>query len=341
MLVKTIRVKGAFTNAFTQKMARFLQNRHLPLIVDVGGLPTSEQQAIFRHATHAVLLIGERADDADAYGLDLAKWEEIMSRQGVPIIAQIKSALGGENKLLSLEPIVSGVITDLERGQMAAGAGFDALVALLRDLFDFDAETLTNIHLAQAPVELTLDLPTLAVTLGSEDSYWQPDQLPALWDYLPVGKPLGVYGRSANWLYGSLAMVAYPAPVWLFDARLGWVQPPTLPVGESEASTAQTGWQVTVEAGESATVLHMTTTAQYIDIDEAEQLPLPDVPRDRGLVLSGKVPHWLVMAVVRQFAPLLPWTAVYQPPLGQAVVVYSQRPTVNVGTCLPISFAKA
>ena len=330
-LVKTIRVKGKFTPAFTNTMSRFLQKRHLPLLVDVGGLPTAEQQALFRHATHALLLVGERQDAPDAYAADVALWQAMMAQQGVPVLAQMKSVLGGKNQLLSIQPVVSGVITDLERGHVAGGPAFDALVALFSDLFNYDTATLTAMHLAQAPVELTLDLPTLAVTLGAENSHWQPKQIPALWDYLPIGKPLGIYGRSPNWLYATLAMAAYPAPIWLFDVRLGWVQPPLLPEGGSTADSVQSGWDVTAVDQGAFTLLEMKTHAQYLDIDDATRLPLPDLPHDKGLVLSGKIPHWLVMAVVRQAAPYLPWTAVYQPPLSAAIVIHSQQADKQLG----------
>ncbi|KAA3661031.1 MAG: hypothetical protein DWQ04_17670 [Chloroflexi bacterium] len=335
-LVNTLRIKGEFTPAFTKKIDRFLQQRHMPLIVDVGGLPNDEQQALFRHATHAILLVGEDKNAPVSYSENMAYWQNIMTQQGVAVIAQIKSVLHGENQLISSIPILTGVMAGLERGQIAIGPVFDAVIEKLSDVFAYDSEEILAYHMAQSPVEITLDLPSLAQTLGTEDGYWQPNQLVDLWDYLPTKTPLGVYGRSANWVYAALAMIAYPEPVWLFDVRLGWVQPPELSVGNLKDNEVQTGWDVSAEDYDSFTMLHMKTHAQYLDIDDAQKLPLVAVPRQKGVIVSGKIPQWLVMAVIRQVAPGVPWTAVYQPPLGCAVVVHSQNDTVLVGKCIPV-----
>ena len=55
--VRFLRYKGEFTPEFVEQMAAFLQRRHLPLLVDVGGKPTTDQEALFSYCTHAVLLI--------------------------------------------------------------------------------------------------------------------------------------------------------------------------------------------------------------------------------------------------------------------------------------------
>ncbi|MFQ5433828.1 MAG: CRISPR-associated protein Csx3 [Anaerolineae bacterium] len=327
-LVRTIRMKGAFNETFMDRVAHYLQKRHLPLLVDVGGKPTPAQEAVFAHCTHAILLIGSRADDPVAFARELAAWRQMMVRQGVSVIAEMKSCLAGENELAVAEPILQGTLAGLERGKTAVGPAFAALVDQLKTLFSFTETELTRLHLAQVPVELTLDLPALARTLGAVDGVWQPAHVPQLWDYLPVGKPLAVYGRAPNWLYATLAMVAHPAPFWLFDARLGWVKPPTLPPDSTER---QTGWQVTTQTRPAFTQLEMQTRSQYLDIEEADALPLVNVPADKGVVLSGKIPHWLITAVTRQLAPHLPWTAVYQPQLQSAVVVYSRDPTSHLG----------
>jgi len=46
-LVRLIRQKGAFTSTFVQHVSAALANRILPLLVDVGGKPTPDQEVIF------------------------------------------------------------------------------------------------------------------------------------------------------------------------------------------------------------------------------------------------------------------------------------------------------
>lgn len=337
ILVRTIRVKGDFTETFMGRAAGYLQNRHLPLLVDVGGKPTLAQEAVFAHCTHAILVIGDRAEDPNAYARDLAVWRQRMTRQGVSIIGEIRSQLSGENSLAAAEPIVQGTLTGLERGKTAVGPTFVALVARLNGLFNFTEAELTRLHLAQAPVELTLDLPALARTLGAADGFWQPEFLPQLWEYLPQGKPLAIYGRAPNWIYALLGLLAYPAPVWLFDARLGWRQPPTLPMKTENDAAGQSGWQVNRHVYATRTLLDMKTHSQYLDIESAHELPLIELPPERGVILSGKIPHWLMMAAARQIAPTVPWLAVYQPPLGGAVVITPNAADHPLGYVIPIS----
>ena len=332
-LVRTIRVKGKFNAAYTERIGRYLENRHLPLLVDVGGKPTPEQQQLFASCTYAILLVGGN-DEAD-YSRDLAAWRQMMAEQGVEIIAELRSVLPGADDLATTSPVIEGTIANLERGETAVGPVVEACVAKLSALFAYDEAAVAEWHLAQAPVELSLNLPVLARTLGSENGFWQPDQLPALVDYLPAQKPLALYGRSVNWVNGTLAMVAYPAPLWLFDVRLGWVQPPLLPVAAA-GQDSQLGWETTVEEREMFWLLTMKTHGQYLDYDEPAALPLPHIEPGKGLVLSGQIPHWLLTAVIRQLAPEHEWTAVFQPQVGGAVVVYSRETSVPVGRVIPL-----
>ncbi|RMG98365.1 MAG: hypothetical protein D6706_07270 [Chloroflexi bacterium] len=332
--VRRLRRKGEFTETFTQMLAGFLQKRHLPLLVDVGGRPTLEQEAVFAYCTHAILLVGHQGDD-DAYARDLAEWEARMERLGIPVIARLTSRLAGENRLASASPIICGELAGLERGQLAEGPVVTAVLDKLAQLFAYTQEELTTIHLSQAPVELTLDLPRLARTLGSTDENWQPEQLPELLNYLPQGKPLAAYGRAPNWIYGALAGLSMPAPFWLWDARLGWVEPPVLPFTATEI---QDGWETQVTETGNYVHLAIATHGQYLDITEPEEMPLPDLPgsSQRGLVVSGKIPHWIVTAVIRQFMTRFPWTAVYHPVLQKGVVVTGLKNAPQLLIPMPI-----
>lgn len=333
-VVRTIRMKGIFTSAFMESVDLYLQKRHLPLLVDVGGLPTAEQEAVFANCTHAVLLIGEREEDPAAFAQDKSTWQQMMSRRRVPIIAELTSRLHGENSLSTDSPVIAGTLAHLERGSVAEGPAFKALLRRISELCRFEEETLTQMHLQQAPAELTLDLPALARTLGAKNGFWLPEHLPALWEYLPSGKPLAVYGRAVNWLAATLTMIAYPAPIWLFDARLGWIQPPQK-IGDGRGP-AQIGWSTAIRENTDLIRLELSTKSQHLDIDLPDKLPLPEIPLDKGVIISGRLPNWLIAAITRQFAPHVPSVAVYQPQLGGAVVVYSRDSALSIGQQLPM-----
>lgn len=333
-LVRTIRIKGKLNESYITRIAHYLKNRHLPLLVDVGGRPTEAQQALFGLCTHAILLVA--ANDPVAYAREMAAWQEMLRQQRVMPLAYLRSLLPGEDRLDEIGPPLTGAIANLQRGETAVGPVITALVNRLAALFAYSETDLARLHLGRAPVELALDLPALARTLGAADGIWQPEMLPALLDYLPAQTPLALYGPVPNWIVAALGLLAYPAPVWLYDARLGWVQPPALSVANAN-SPAQPGWSAVLHQQDNFLSLEMATHSQELDIDEPEGLPLPAILAGQGLVLSGKIPHWLITAVARQFAPRAAWVAVYQPQLTGAVVVGSRETAVAVGQIIPFT----
>jgi CRISPR-associated protein Csx3 len=322
-LVRGIRVKGQGAPEWIARMCRDISRRHLPLIVDVGGQPTDWQEAVFDCVTHAILL----TPDEPARSL----WRGLASRHGVPLMADLRSLLSGQQFLLENRPILRGQITGLERGRTALGPVFAALVNQLATLFDYDQAELRGAHLSLSPAELVIELSRVGRALGFGDQWsrWLPDQLPALLDYLPPATPLAVYDRGPNWLYAALALYAYPAQLYQFDVRLGWVAPPALAPGPERASPLLAA---RVLERPTHTRLELTLACDYLDYGEAEELSLPQVSTARGVVLSGKLPLWLYTALALAYRRA-PWVAVFQPQLhDQAVVIASQQQELPLGS---------
>lgn len=340
VLVRTLRSKGEYSPRFVDAMVQNIRRRHLPLIVDVGGRPRDWQETLFDECTHGILLVSEQAPDPDAFERDTAFWEELLSRHNLPVIAHLTSNLRGENHIDRVDPILTGTIAGLERGQTADGPTFDVLVAKLADLFSYSETELTVAHVAQAPVEVVLDLNAIADDLGVVDRRWRPEHLPALISQASSQEALAIYGRAPNWVYTCVGLVA--ETVWLFDVRLGWVAPPVLTLSKSsqgQPDRSLSGWETIVLDRGSFTVLEIRTASQHLELAEIETLPIA-VPLERdGLILSGKMPHWLMMSLARQMAPDVKWTAVYQPPLHGAVVVHSKVTDHALGEFIPLDAA--
>lgn len=320
--VRALRVKGEGTPAWIGRICRDIANRHLPLLVDVGGRPTAWQEAVFDHCTHAVLLTPDPASHA--------AWTDLLARHGLPLLADLRSDLRGRSAVSDAGPVLRGTITGLERGTTAAGALFEALVERLAALFAYTADELRATHLAQAPVETVIELEPLGRTLGvpGASPRWQPRHLRPALDYLPAGRPLGLYGRGPNWLYAALALHAHPAPLHQFDPRLGWVEPPSLRLA---APPPGAPLQATARPGPDHTRLDFRLPAAYLDHAEASGLAVPPVPAGQGVVLSGQLPHWLWTALALAYRPVA-WIAVYQPHFEErAVVVGSRLPQPALG----------
>lgn len=325
--VQLLRRKGAFTETFIQHVYQSIQNRHLPLLVDVGGRPTAEQEVILAHCTHIVLV------SADEEGL--AVWREIAQRNELPILAELSSSLSDTDHIYAEFPILRARIHGLERYRQAEGEVLQRLAWTVRSLFLCKPGQIREIHLKMAPTELAVDLQRVAQTLAlAPDGEWRPSDIPSVLAYLPAAEPIAIYGRGANWLYAALAGHAQPAAFFQFDPRLGWVKMPTLRVS-SDAQPSMVHWQIAEQADAQQLEMHISDT--YIDFDEVNQLQLPSLPSDKGLVISGKLPLWLLTGVVCayiQHAPELPFISAFQPQVGN-VIVAARQPSHAVGDLWP------
>lgn len=339
-MVRAIRVMGIFSSQFTNRVIGYLQKRHVPLLVDVGGMPTPEQEQIFAQCTHAILLIGDRANEPEAFEADRKKWETFMQRNHVPILAIFRSDLQEESRLEKIQNEPFQTLSALERGKEVYGPVFEEVIDHLSGLMLFAERSLATIHKKQLPSGVHfIDLPTLAGKLGNRDRHWQPDELPFLLKQVPTDQPVAIYGRSANWIYAALALATEARPFTMFDAKLGWVTPPTLPRRTHER--AADDWQTQLTSYEDHILLEMNTGSQYLDIDDPERIPLPPVSEGKGVILSGRIPHWLLVAVCQHLALTQAWLAVYQPPLHAALVVWSQSKDYTVGQLIPFHQANS
>lgn len=323
--VRLLRNKGLFTDQWVDQICRDLQQRHLPLLVDVGGRPTANQQQIFGCCTHAVLLA------ADPAGLQ--EWRDMMKEQGVAVVAELISTLEGTEAVEGQGAVLRGRIAGLYRSCTVQGELFDALVERLVSLLQTDQAKLSETHLRMAPTELAVDLERLGRTLNLLDAGshpWHPAALPALLEYLPAHEPLAVYGRGPGWLYAALSAYTWPAPFWQFDPRLGWVAPATL--HRLKTGPSPIVWRV---AGGAVPILEAVLNTAYVDYTELEGTGVPEIDVSGGLVFRGKLPHWVLTGLVRTYADA-PWIAAYQPQKENGFVVVVQGGGHRVGDILDL-----
>ncbi|MGQ9550231.1 MAG: CRISPR-associated protein Csx3 [Roseiflexus sp.] len=321
--VRLLRQKGSFSHDFVARICNDLEKRHLPLIVDVGGKPTRDQERILDRCTHAVLI------SASEEGL--VEWRDRFERHGVQIIAELHSVLEGEDRLDAETPTLRGQIANLERFTGVAGPVVEALAQRLHRLMAYSADDLRGYHLPRAPTELVVDIDKLAQGIGlPPEQRWQPAHIPNALRYVPQETSISIYGRGPNWLYAALALHAAPRSVYLFDPRMGWIAPVTLHCAPS-AHPAAVGW--TVETFQNHTWIELKATSAYIDYDEVNGAMLPPIEPARGVVLSGKLPYWLLVGAVLAYRHH-PWLAVVQAQkYDECIVVMSRDTTHRPGSC--------
>jgi CRISPR-associated protein Csx3 len=104
---------GGFTSAQVEKFATWVRECNLPLtFIDIGGIPSKENEKICEHATHAIILY--------TTSQNLEEWRNFCHKLKLRIIAEIFSDYHGrEDKIEGEGPdgILRGCVHYLERGQ--------------------------------------------------------------------------------------------------------------------------------------------------------------------------------------------------------------------------------
>ncbi len=318
--VRLIRIKGQWKPEFVRSVCHALERRHFPLLVDMGGRPEAWQRDIISSCTHSLLLL--RSDDEASSDF----WQRLVQENGLLPLARLNSLLQGPSTITAQAPVIEGTLTGLDRQSLTQGPLFDALVERIDTLFtSYSSEELRQGYFNMAPAEV-VDLDALLQQHAPQLERWEPQMLPALLAELPRARPLAVYGRGTNWLYGALVDHTGSQDFYQFDPRLGWVVPPQLRSGILPSTQSI---NIEVRQYTDITLLSIRLVHDYLDYSEADALVFPSISPERGVILNGKLPLWLVTALVHLYNTSVgvPWVACYSPQLKRAVVVASRVET--------------
>lgn len=320
--------KADWTPAFVEGICRDLQRRHAPLLVDMGGQPRDWQHCILRNCTHSVLLFHDPDSEHTHF------WQQLLRSTDLLPLAHLHSILNGESIVTEETPVIRGVLSRLERGTLARGDAFDALVQRIATLFStYSLTELEQTLLQNAPAEPVV-LSQLLHKFDASANMWQPAMLRLLADELPVNTSLAIYGKGPGWLYSALAAQVGTQPFYQFDPRIGWMTPPTLQVSMQSAPEAIT---YHLEDDEHGQMLSIRLNNEYLDYLQTEDMAFPPVAADSGLIINGKMPLWLLTALVRLYRETaVPWIACYQPQLHGAVVVLARTDEHRTGDVIPM-----
>ena len=334
-MIRQLRIKGQWTDAFTEGICRDIKRRLVPMLIDMGGLPQASQLNIFRHCTHSLLLLN--SDDEQG----ARNWCKLVAENGLLPLAQLRSELHGTSVITAESPVIRGTLAGLERSTLVHGPAFDVLVERVASLFStYSPQDLEKALLDRAPTATVIHLPILLQTLSPGSHRWEPAILPSLLASLPTNSSIAVYGQGPHWLYGALAAFAGSRALYQFDPRgigsAGWISPPTLRFG-TVSSDDLLIQQCSYEQ-EQATILKIAITGKHLDYSQADLLPFPLVSTARGLILDGIMPSWLLTALVRFYGYAgVPWIACHYPPLKAAIVVTASSDMYCLGDLIPVS----
>ena len=336
--VSLIRVhnKSTWSDAFRQRIRADVEHRRLPFLVDMGGHPGEADIPLFRLCTHALLLL--RADKPDSTQL----WHQMTIEAQLCPLAQLYSQQIGTSTLTSLTPSLEGTLTGLERQAktLRENPVFDALVEHIASLFkSYSLEDVEQLALSEAPTKPVLNLPIALRAYTTTSIQWQPEMLSPFLHSLPKDTPLSVHGWGPNWLYAALAAHATQQPFYQFDPKLpfGWIQPLCVSLGEVKFSPIAIEKQMFPDM----TILSLTFPSGRLEYIQPDPLLFPPVPAEKGLILDGPLPYWLLTALVRLYINSgIAWIGIHhvqQDNHKTAIVVYSRIVTHAPGNLVTLS----
>lgn len=324
-------IRGEWPDDFVKRICLDLEHRCFPLLVDMGGRPEESQLCLLRQCTHSLLLL--RADREDYTKF----WLRLIDESGLSPLAQIESRLEGTSTITSHTPILTGILTGLVRNDTLAAKGplFDALVERIAALFNAVApQELEKAFLEHAPTKLVVNLYASLSAIAPSTTRWEPGMLLTLLASVPTDVPLSVYGAGPNWVYAALSAHTYQQPFYQFDPRLpfGWIQPLHLQLSTERSP------EIFVQTHEhrDVTVLSLQIPSKHLNYFQPDPLPFPPVQTERGLIIDGITPFWLLTALVRLYKDAnVAWIAVYYPQSQKAIIVYSRVEEYNPGDAVP------
>ena len=116
--------KANFTPEFVHRVAASVRNCTLPLtLVDIGGIPSSENHEICATATHLVILAGDDPKTGQPWSERILPWREFAAELGLVVVAEIYSDYHGTQDTVPTQcpdGVWRGSVHHLERGEALA-----------------------------------------------------------------------------------------------------------------------------------------------------------------------------------------------------------------------------
>lgn len=150
-------------------------------------------------------------------------------------------------------------------------------------------------------------------------------------EYSSKGEPILVNGAGPAWLMSAITHAAHPCEVSLYDPKLGkGIDIPKLAHGEPNPDA---DIQFTVTTGKDCVKLEWSidTPSGVYDMNKLKDLVVPEIPNGKSLVISGRGPNPVAVAIAEAYAHTAPDISFYQPQLGGYTCGITHDPNINIG----------
>jgi len=339
------RRKGTFTQEIVDWYVQSLKSCELAdvVLVDVGGRVTPENQRILREGgvSHAIILAG----NLEA----IPEWESFLKECGVSMVAVLHSDYHGTADEVS-GPIMR--VHHLERGEdVSSRPAIQKVACQVLDLAETGNENKKEATKMNAIFNNdVLEVSNLAEVLGKEavsrtlpngkvvsQVVWEGKDLAEIARLLhnhsgEMPEVVKVNGAAPAWLVAALAHECHPRQVAL-NSPDGYINVGCQrPDGEGHGNNIsfsvceKGGWTiVTAQASDPSVPFSQT------DLDE---LVPPTVPMGTKIILSGRLPNWMMVSLAMAYHGVAKAVACFQPGTG-ATVVWTHSQEVALGEVIP------
>jgi CRISPR-associated protein Csx3 len=319
--------KRPYSTRFIEQMTAIIQNRVVPLLVDIGGKPQANQLDILQACTHSILLYPNESEKD--------KWLSWLSAYPLTPIAELQSSLKEPEIITEFSPILRGIVHGLEHDPKTQKPGktYDLLFERVSGILNYIPENVMEDHLLSAPCRVVTEeylASVIGKKTGSAGLIWDPEDLQALQEKEAIKGDIAVYGRGPVWLAAFLSPLNEFSDFWLFDVRFGWIKTPEI------RQTTTRSFSLNVEMrpyGNSGSWLECKIPGGYIDPGD---IVLEKHETTTSVVLSGPLPRWCYAALTRYYTLKSGWVGIHDVGRNRVVVVFSRDSSVPLGSCLPI-----
>jgi len=311
VLVESIRKKGQFNEKFLRFALGAIQNTRKPIfLVDVGGKIDDKNRCIFCEC-NAFIIVSSDKDET-------AKWRAFGEKCGLVCLAELDSVLEGEDEIFddSLVPLKARV-TKLERGKFPNSKTIHRVAMFLdgmtQGLEDKSSATIVLDELASS----------IGVIKEPRGFNWQGKDLHfavGAISYLKTIKQIvTIDGGGAGFVYAALVHAVHPATAKIRDPKLKeYVKIPLLKMANSGSDHLK--WKIEDRGSYTFMEFSFSCPSGVFDVADLPYVIVPEAPQEKGIVVSGKGPNWLTVAIVMAYRDAA-WTALFRPQDAGAIVV--------------------
>lgn len=347
-LAQKIRHKGKFDETFMHYVLDGLKNvdQHIPLtLVDVGGIRSPENREIFKVCDYFIVVSSNEEETKE--------WMKFGIELGLKPLAVLKSELNGAETIESCEVPIRGIVSNLERGTYQLGSKLLGCIAteLIKMIETRKEKKSEERNMNGNAVTITVD--ELANQLGKakekrtlpngkdvEQVIWRGEDIVKVDEILrTMSANPGAYvldGPAPAFLGVAFVHGLHPQGVSLNDPRLG-------PVGiagrKPEGAGIGKNLKFSVKENGEFSFVEFEVVGGTFDVADLDGVRPPVVNTQKGVVISGRGPNWLVSSLAMGYHTAR-WVALWQPGSG-ATVAMTHHPSRKLGDNISDETVKA